>query len=255
MKMYVLAVCLVLGGLMCLFKPENTESLMSGIFALIIGIVIIVFKSVKKRQEAEAAEQREAELREQQRQAMIARQRYEEAERERLAKTRAWDAVHAKWRVIVEQHNQLMNEIDVAYTIANNLNMPDSPQMQHVIELCKKDIALAEMFQKSQDEIQQVRIANGWADANEPTKGITTFPTFKRLAIIYEKQKDYENAIAVCQRAIELGYPDDGTDGQMPGRIARLMRKAGNKKKKLSTFETIDSTFSDDSGSPDSSAG
>ena len=36
-----------------------------------------------------------------------------------------------------------------------------------------------------------------------------------------------DKAIEVCETAIRLGYIDDGTEGQMPGRIARLIRKKG----------------------------
>lgn len=156
-----------------------------------------------------------------------------------LQKERSMHAVHGKWQVIIDEHAKLLNEIGVAYTIANNLNLPDSPQMQHVIELCKKDIALAEMFIKSQLEIQNVRVANGWSEQKEAADVLPSFPTFKRLAIIYEKQKNYDEAIAVCQHAIELGFVDDGTDGQMPGRIARLMKKQGKSRKKIEPAEEV----------------
>lgn len=243
MKLIIFAIVLLLAGLSGISDPENVGV---SIICILAGIAIIIYKIAsgreqqRKREEAEEfirnveQEHREAEYR-----AEVARKTWEEQEKIRLEKSESWHAVHNKWQVITDEHAKLLNEIGVAYTIANNLNLPDSPQMQHVIELCKKDIALAEMFQKSQAEIQQVRIANGWADANEPTKSITSFPTFKRLAIIYEKQKDYDSAIAVCQRAIELGYADDGTDGQMPGRIARLMRKKGKTSKKIEPAEEV----------------
>ena len=243
MKLIIFAILLLVGGIPNIADPENVGA---GIVCTLAGVAIIIYKIAsgreqqRKREEAEEffrkveREQREVEYR-----AEVARKEWEEQERIRLEKSEAWHSIHNKWQVITDEHAKLLNEIGVAYTIANNLNLPDSPQMQHVIELCKKDIALAEMFQKSQEEIQQVRISNGWANANEPTKSITSFPTFKRLAIIYEKQKDYDNAIAVCQRAIELGYIDDGTDGQMPGRIARLMRKKGKSVKKISPAEEI----------------
>lgn len=121
--------------------------------------------------------------------------------------------------------------------------------MDKVIDLCNEDIGLAKLFKAYWEDLQKT----GYYE--EAYDRLPVYPSFKRLAIIYDKRKDYDKAISICQQAIELGYVDDGTDGQMPGRIARLMRKAGNQKKKLSTPETIDSTFSDDSGSPDSSAG
>ena len=36
-----------------------------------------------------------------------------------------------------------------------------------------------------------------------------------------------------------MGFPDDGTDGQMPGRIARLMKKQGGTRKKIKEAEQI----------------
>lgn len=236
MKIIIFAIILIICGIPTIADPDNAAI---GILCTIVGIVMIVFKLLFRSEYNRQQEANEDYIRSREKQAELARIEWEKQEQERLQKSEAWDSVHKKWQVIMDEHNRLMNEIGVAYTIANNLNLPDSPQMQHVIELCKKDIALAEMYQKSQDEIQQVRIANGWADANEPTKSITTFPTFKRLAIIYEKQKEYDSAIAVCQRAIELGYVDDGTDGQMPGRIARLINKKGKSSKKIKPAEEI----------------
>lgn len=148
-------------------------------------------------------------------------------------------AVRNKWKVVIDEHAKLLNEIGVAYTVANNLNLPDSPQMQHVIELCKKDIALAETFIESQLEIRKARATNGQSEQKAAADVPPNFPTFKRLAIIYEKQKNYDAAIAVCQRAIELGFVDDGTDGQMPGRIARLAKKQGKFRKQVEPSKEI----------------
>lgn len=51
------------------------------------------------------------------------------------------------------------------------------------------------------------------------------YSTFKRLAIIYEKQKRYREAIKVCENAIALDATNDGTDGGMQSRLARLKKK------------------------------
>ena len=243
MKMFILAIVLILGGIPNISSPENSGI---GIAATLAGVCIIIYKIIAmrndriKRQEAEEyVRQVEAEERELVRRAEIAQAEFERSERERLEKSQAWRTVQTKWQVIIEEHARLQSEIGVAYTIANNLNLPDSPQMQHVIDLCNQDIALAEMFAKSQIEIQGVRISNGWTDKTDPYAISISFPTFKRLAIIYEKQKKYDDAIAVCQKAIELGFPDDGTDGQMPGRIARLMRKKGQGAKKIKASDEI----------------
>lgn len=47
-------------------------------------------------------------------------------------------------------------------------------------------------------------------------------PAFERLAIIYERQGRYEEAIAVCVEAIDCGIEDT----KYNQRIARLVKKA-----------------------------
>lgn len=245
MKLIIFAVLLLIASIPNIADPENC---IIGIIGTLIGIAIIIYKIAVSQKNAalERELQADRESYEREMREYEARRPFlEQQERERIQKSEAWHAVHNKWQVIIDEHTKLLNEIGVAYTIANNLNLPDSPQMQHVIDLCKKDIALAEMFIKSQLEIQGVRVANGWSKQKDVADVLPNFPTFKRLAIIYEKQKNYDEAIAVCQRAIELGFADDGTDGQMPGRIARLMRKKGKDAKKIEAAEEI---VIDDSG-------
>ena len=53
-------------------------------------------------------------------------------------------------------------------------------------------------------------------------------PSFQRLAIIYEKQGRYKEAIKICQLAINYGLKDD-TKGGFEGRIDRLKKKANKK--------------------------
>ena len=249
MKLYIFAAILVVSGISGLGSDQRA----SGLICIVIGVFLFAGKVIADRERQSKQEEAEAEIRRLEAEARAERQSMEESrrrweleEQERLRKSEAWNTVHLKWKAIIDEHNRLVDEIGMRYTIANNLGLPNSPQMTEVIELCKQDIALAELFQQSQAEIQQVRVANGWAEADGPIKGIVSFPTFKRLAIIYEKQKDYDNAIAVCKRAIELGYVDDGTDGQMPGRVARLMRKAGNLNKKIPAPVDVDSEFKED---------
>ena len=53
---------------------------------------------------------------------------------------------------------------------------------------------------------------------------VPRIPSFKRLAIIYEKQDQYADAIAVCDRALESGTTD-GTNGGFEGRNNRLRKQ------------------------------
>lgn len=44
--------------------------------------------------------------------------------------------------------------------------------------------------------------------------------------MIYEKQGNFQKAIDICAEAIEIGAINDGTKGQMRGRLARLIKKS-----------------------------
>lgn len=58
----------------------------------------------------------------------------------------------------------------------------------------------------------------------EPVLRLPRIPSFERLAIIYEKQGDYQSAIQLCQKAIVLGL-HDSTKGGFLARKARLEKK------------------------------
>ena len=77
--------------------------------------------------------------------------------------------------------------------------------IEKCIQYCKKDIKIAEEFVDEFGEVPRI-------------------PSFKRLAIIYEKQERYADAIAVCDQALEIGTTD-GTKGGFEGRKDRLRKK------------------------------
>ena len=132
-----------------------------------------------------------------------------------------------KYKNIVDNHNKLNDEINVKYSVARELTTFDSPEMEHVIELCKQDIAYAPAIIKYDNELQELYEDTDWYTP------ILFYDTFKRLAIIYEKRKEYDKAIDVCKQAINLGITKDGSQGGYHGRMARLIRKNGNLNKKL----------------------
>lgn len=127
--------------------------------------------------------------------------------------------IQKQYEFVLNKHYQNIEKINMLYTIANNLLLPNSNEMQQVIDLCLKDIELAPQILNYCKEI-----ANNYNDDLE--NHLMNYVSFQRLAIIYEKQKEYQKAIEVCQQAIQLGFYKDGTPGQMPGRLARLIRKA-----------------------------
>ena len=77
--------------------------------------------------------------------------------------------------------------------------------IEECIKYCKKDIEIADDFV---DEFGEVPV----------------IPSFKRLAIIYEKQERYEDAVDVCEQALKFGTTD-GTKGGFEGRKERLRKK------------------------------
>ncbi len=95
---------------------------------------------------------------------------------------------------------------------------------------------LIEIYYKRRDEqpdaldkciiycIEDIEIAEDVIDAHREEIGIPRILSFDRLAIIYEKQGNYQAAIQVCQRAIELSLPSS-TKGGFPGRLAKLEKK------------------------------
>lgn len=81
--------------------------------------------------------------------------------------------------------------------------------IEKCIEYCKKDIDQVDAFLKN------------WSIDSKTTPRI---PSFKRLAIIYEKQGGYQDAINICDKALERGL-DDNTKGGFEGRKKRLQAK------------------------------
>lgn len=130
--------------------------------------------------------------------------------------------IEKQYLPILNKHYKNIEQINMLYTIANNLSLPNSSQMQQVAELCLEDIRLAPQILNYCKEM-----ANYYNDSLE--NHLINYVSFQRLAIIYEKQGEYEKAIDVCKQAIALGFYKDGTAGQMPGRLARLINKLNKK--------------------------
>lgn len=63
---------------------------------------------------------------------------------------------------------------------------------------------------------------------------------YKKLAQVYEKQGRYTDAANVCARAIVAGYPNDGTNAGMRGRLARMIRLGGQIDRKYTGVADIE---------------
>lgn len=225
MKWYVIGGLLLASGIYGIFQPDG--NLGTILLLIVVGSIMIY---VKFRLDKSARYTNSSEP--------VGNDQYDEE----MRKYYAFSRVEEKYKALVQHHFDLIEKIGMAYTVANNLKLPNSPEMDYVIQLCKEDIALADQYKQYWDECN----ATGYWD-NGSMRSLPEYSSFKRLAIIYEKRKEYDEAIAVCQRAIELGYFRDGTEGQMPGRIARLIKKKGQEAKKLQNrkVENVETTFSD----------
>ena len=107
-----------------------------------------------------------------------------------------------QYESLVKKHFRLLEQITAARKAGDD---------KKAITLCKADIDIVPT------------LLQYWRASGE---GVPNVPSFKNLAIIYEKAGKYEEAINVCWRAIELGFPSDGTKGGMTGRIEKLKAKA-----------------------------
>ncbi len=152
----------------------------------------------------------------------------------------AISSLQAEYTATFQQHDKLTEQIGTMYAIANQLKTPDSPEMDRVIALCKEDIALAPKYLEFWQRYDQLTEKDG-------SQIPKYYPTFSRLAIIYEKRKDYQAALDVCAQAVSLGFTSDRTDGGMIGRAARLTRKLNQERTQNNRISESDTIIIEDS--------
>ena len=86
-----------------------------------------------------------------------------------------------------------------------------SEYLDKCIEFCKKDIEILQEFKKAYIK-------------REGQTTLPSIPSFQQLAIIYEKQGKYAEAIEVSSKALSCGVKDK-TKGGFNGRIEKLEKK------------------------------
>lgn len=107
----------------------------------------------------------------------------------------------------IDQHFALINLQDFYYKYRNLGNK----YLQLCIDYCIEDIANLEIMQHNYCIEEKKRIKNlsflSKEEKNDELNKVIAFtgtiPAFKRLAIIYEKSKDYNKAIDICDQAIK----------------------------------------------------
>lgn len=224
MKLTIIAILLIIGGIPNLAKTENR---MAGIVCILVGVVMIAAKVFIAQEKEQNNTTIEVEIGH--------NRKNDEAAYERMALRGAYDTFILRWKPIVDEHYRLNLEAERLYVEANKAGDVEGPIMQRVIELCQQDICLEEQFRQYEKEKIQADLHMGYTDITTMPRAFAGYPSFKRLAIIYEKQHKYEEAIAVCQCAIEAGRLDDGTKGQMPGRLVKLQGKLEKQRRENAT--------------------
>ena len=84
------------------------------------------------------------------------------------------------------------------------------------IEYCKKDIDMFPAFKKAYAQENPALLKDGIL--------LIRLPSFQQLAIIYEKQGEFQQAIEICEMAISYGL-SDSTKGGFEGRLEKLRKK------------------------------
>ncbi len=103
-----------------------------------------------------------------------------------------------EFQCIVDHHFELNTKIKELYSQAREDGY-NSEAMNTVIDLCKQDIALATCART-----YWVLEAEEFGQKGDPM--LPRYPSFQQLAIIYEKQGKYHEAIRVYERAIQLSF-------------------------------------------------
>ena len=113
----------------------------------------------------------------------------------------------------------------------------DQKYIVKCVEYCKDDISRLPEIQRLYEEDEKNKIlSQQWLSPAEKQKEISEIrpfyadiPAFKRLAIIYEKEKDYDSAISICDQAISYYY--SGNIQSQVSEFSERKRKLLNKKK------------------------
>lgn len=132
----------------------------------------------------------------------------------------------------IKRHNRISAKIRRVNAAAKEFDDISGPEMQEVIDLCKRDIM---------DAPALVEYGYRYA-AMQGLKSpcLPTYESFRRLAGIYEKQGKYEEAIDICDQAIRLGLNYYDSRISLTKRRQRLIELADKQKQRTNLVEDED---------------
>ena len=130
-----------------------------------------------------------------------------------LASRRLWDECQAdaEYQSDLNTFYALLTHIREMYSVIGSVGSFSDEAGGRLIDSCAEAIEIEEKIREKREYYENTHF-----EMSEPRK---------TLAMIYEKRGDYEHAANVCAFAIRSGYPKDGTDGGMRGRMARMIKK------------------------------
>jgi tetratricopeptide (TPR) repeat protein len=146
-------------------------------------------------------------------------------------------------KLLEEAIKRNKNATDLHYTYNYLIDLcykrrDEGPEwLERCINYCLADIEIFPLFKEEylqQEREHLIKAADSPLNTKkerlkylrkaENVEFLLSVPSFQRLAIIYEKQGKYEEAIDICKLAISYGLKDSTKSG-FEGRIARLTKK------------------------------
>lgn len=132
----------------------------------------------------------------------------------------------------------------------------DNQYLELCMKYCYEDVASLEQMQLAykQEELNRIHQYAGIytkAEVNKQLSEITWFngriPAFERLAIVFEKNKNFDKAISICDSAINY-YSSYGMNDQASGfldRKSKIIAKASKEEKVTRTVESFKDASND----------
>ena len=116
-----------------------------------------------------------------------------------------------EYQTKLSQFYELLTQIQEAYSVINNVGSFSADEGNALIEKCVQAMGLEADIREKREYYE-----NHVFDMSIPCK---------MLSMIFEKRCEYQRAATICVYSIENGYPNDGTQGGMRGRLARMIKK------------------------------
>lgn len=132
-----------------------------------------------------------------------------------IEKTKLYHSISVQYHEFYQKYYENMQDAQKYYSLFINNNL-DMKYFEKLLECCNYIFENVEQFKNL--ELMNNKLTGS-------TDIVLQNNAFITLAKAYEKLEKYEEAITICQNAIDNGYTDDGTKNGMSGRIKKLKKK------------------------------